>query len=274
MCDSSCAQAQANHVWAPTVHVLRAAGSHRDQTCSSAHAAACVHAAALICCFVHHTPVCGALTALTVPAACLAPLRPPHTCYKQQVRVSSSDMLLCRTSKQTAVLLLNTSDIRLTASCCNTICERRSSSTADCSRLCLPQELLQAAGTHVIGSFSPSISLRVSNFDPTRIGSRPLPILTADLVPAGAYAHDSFSSWWLTAWPTRLQRLLRLTCNAEDIILLCAAATGIQRDSATARSAYCHPCSPGGCVSTLLTPVKVHYTITNMSYYSCKTSPG
>jgi hypothetical protein len=65
----------------------------------------------------------------------------------------------------------------------------------------IKEQLLQLlhASAHVMGSFNPSISLRVSNFDPTRIGSRPFPIFTADLVPARAYAHDSFSYRWLTA---------------------------------------------------------------------------
>lgn len=38
--------------------------------------------------------------------------------------------------------------------------------------------------THCMGSFRPSMSRWVSNFVPTRMGSRPLPSLTADLVPA------------------------------------------------------------------------------------------
>lgn len=56
---------------------------------------------------------------------------------------------------------------------------------------CMPLPLF----THCMGSFRPSMSRWVSNFVPTRIGSRPLPSLTADLVPARPVAvqHNNLS---------------------------------------------------------------------------------
>jgi hypothetical protein len=141
--------------------------------------------------------VCDALTGLTAPSVCQGPFPTPHSCeqhpHKQPHLRTWRNMTRCR--------CLTTARLSFESTKSNKKTLRAQKATPEA--LCEPDGAYMRPGmaepgpppatasgccthwsTHVISNLSPSMSRCVSNFVPTRTGSKALPSFTADFVPA------------------------------------------------------------------------------------------